>query len=88
MPNQVRAQAVRKQKSARSRAELQARIFDNIERPIDDVRLPAQRVALLAWADQYKSAGYRTLREQAQDQEEAESSQNPSQSELASKITS
>jgi hypothetical protein len=80
MPNQVRAQAVRKQKSARSRAELQARIFDNIERPIDDVRLP--------WADQYKSAGYRTLREQAQNQEEAESSQNPSQSELASKITS
>lgn len=63
MLNQVRAQAVQKQKFTRSRAEQQARIFNNIERPTNDVRLPAQRVALLAWADEYKSVRYHTLRE-------------------------
>ena len=58
----VRPQAVKKQKPSRARLE-KAAIHDP-DRPLDDVRLPEQRQAILAWADRYAAAGYRTLREQ------------------------
>lgn len=58
----VRPQAVKKQKPSRARLEKTA--VHDPDRPLDDVRLPEQRQAILAWADRYAAAGYRTLREQ------------------------
>ncbi len=60
-----RPQAVKKQKS--SRVRFLKENFDKDGRPDDDVRLPQQRAALLAWADRYVAAGCRTLTEQKRD---------------------
>jgi hypothetical protein len=61
----VRPQAVKKQKPSRARLEKAA--AHDPDRPLDDVRLPEQRQALLAWADRYVAAGCRTLDEQEED---------------------
>jgi hypothetical protein len=61
----MRPRAVKKRKPSRARLE-KAAVHDP-DCPLDDVRLPEQRQAILAWADRYVAAGCRTLREQRED---------------------
>ena len=59
-----RPQAVKKQKSSRARILRDGNQKNRTDRPQDDVRLESQRGALLAWADRYAAANYKTLDEQ------------------------
>ena len=65
----VQRSAVQKQNPSRAR-RMEETAGDDPGRPLDDLRTPEQRDAMLAWADRYVAAGCRTLDEQEEDRAE------------------